>query len=265
MPRMRHPAFSTGLVTWVAAVAGAAAVLPYLDAMNPGMLDRAAAEAGLSRVAVIAVSVVQSAALLALATWAGFRLAGRLGLGAPLLEAGLGGSPMPAGWRRSVVTAAAVGILCALLIMGLDGTLFIDAREALAANLPAPVAPWKGLLASIYGGITEEVLLRLFALSLVAWLLRGLTGRGQAGLSPALFWAANIVTAILFGLGHLPATAQIVELTPVIVARAIVLNATVGLAAGWYFYRRGLESAMACHFAADIMLHVVLPLAGIAS
>ena len=35
--------------------------------------------------------------------------------------------------------------------------------------LPAGVALWKRLLAAFYGGITEELLLRLFFMTLIAW------------------------------------------------------------------------------------------------
>lgn len=35
----------------------------------------------------------------------------------------------------------------------------------------AQVAIWKTLLASLYGGIVEELLLRLFVMSLIAWII----------------------------------------------------------------------------------------------
>jgi membrane protease YdiL (CAAX protease family) len=75
-----------------------------------------------------------------------------------------------------------------------------------------------------------------------------------------VFWVANIVAAILFGLGHLPVTAHLVPLTSVVVARAVVLNGIVGLVAGTLFWRRGIEMAILCHFSADVVLHVGAPL-----
>jgi membrane protease YdiL (CAAX protease family) len=121
-----------------------------------------------------------------------------------------------------------------------------------------------GLLASIEGGITEEVELRLFLLSFLALGIRyasrfALEDR-DAILSPAVFWPANVAAAVLFGLGHLPVTSHLIPLTPVVIARAIVLNAIVGLVAGYLFWRRGIEMAMLSHFSADIVLHVVAPL-----
>ncbi len=45
------------------------------------------------------------------------------------------------------------------------------------------------------------------------------------GPQPAVVWAAIIVSAALFGLGHLPALAQTVDLTPALVVRTVPLNA----------------------------------------
>jgi membrane protease YdiL (CAAX protease family) len=123
-----------------------------------------------------------------------------------------------------------------------------------------------GLLASVEGGVTEEVQLRLFFLSFVALGIRTVGGfarrqrEAALTLTPATFWAANLVAAVAFGLGHLPITARLIPLTPVVVTRAIVLNGIPGVIAGWLFWRRGIEMAMVCHFSADVLLHVVAPL-----
>jgi membrane protease YdiL (CAAX protease family) len=93
----------------------------------------------------------------------------------------------------------------------------------------------------------------------IATIDRVLTRR-EFALTPAGFWIANIVAAVLFGLGHLPVTARLVPLTSVVVTRAIALNGIVGLVAGYLFWRRGIEMAIACHFSADIVLHVAAPL-----
>jgi membrane protease YdiL (CAAX protease family) len=123
-------------------------------------------------------------------------------------------------------------------------------------TLHAPAA-WKGLLASFYGGIDEEILLRLFLMSLLAWLGKfiSLTPEGRPSLP--VFWAANIISAIAFGLGHLPATSMIMQITPVVIIRALVLNGLFGIVAGYLYFTRGLESAMISHFTADIFLHVI--------
>ena len=68
---------------------------------------------------------------------------------------------------------------------------------------------------------------------------------------------ANILAAVLFGLGHLPATATFLPLTPLVITRAILLNGIGGMIFGWLYWKRGLEAAMVSHFSADIVLHVL--------
>jgi len=71
---------------------------------------------------------------------------------------------------------------------------------------------------------------------------------------------AIIITAILFGIGHLPITGSIIAITPLVIARAIVLNGIGAIIFGWLYWKKGLESAMISHFSADIVLHVLFPL-----
>jgi membrane protease YdiL (CAAX protease family) len=73
-----------------------------------------------------------------------------------------------------------------------------------------------------------------------------------------VLWIAIVVIAVVFGLSHLPGTAAIgLPLDALVVTRAIILNSIAGVACGWLYWRRGLESAMLSHFSADIVLHVL--------
>jgi membrane protease YdiL (CAAX protease family) len=76
----------------------------------------------------------------------------------------------------------------------------------------------------------------------------------------AVIWTANILAAVLFGLGHLPALVPLVPITPLVIARTVVLNGVLGIALGWLYWKRGLEAAIVSHFSADIILHVLLAL-----
>jgi hypothetical protein len=165
------------------------------------------------------------------------------------------------------VPAIVVGVLAGIAIVLLDYLVFgprlaTELAQLGQTELPTLGAPaWQGFLASFYGGITEEILLRLFVLSLVAWIggFVNRTGTGRPGLTA--LWIANIVAAVLFGLGHLPATAAAgLPLDALVITRAIVLNGLGGIAFGWFYWTFGLEAAMLSHFSADIVLHVIMPL-----
>lgn len=116
-----------------------------------------------------------------------------------------------------------------------------------------------GLLASFYGGIVEELQLRLFLMTLLLWLVARVRGRMPGNTT---FWLAILLAALLFGVGHLPAAAHIWGLDTIVVLRTLALNAVVGIACGWLYWRRGLEMAMLAHFSADLVLHVLMPLLG---
>jgi membrane protease YdiL (CAAX protease family) len=199
----------------------------------------------------------------------GLFIAGRIGLGLPFLESWLAGKPDWARVRKFVVPAILAGVLAAVAIIALDAGVFaprlsaeleqLGPKGAQASALAAPA--WSGFLASFYGGITEEILLRLFMLSLFAWIGRFVnrTPEGRPGMTA--LWVANILAAVLFGLGHLPATAAAgLPLDALVITRAIVLNGLAGLVFGWFYWRSGLEAAMVSHFSADIVLHVIWPL-----
>ncbi|MFZ5435118.1 MAG: type II CAAX prenyl endopeptidase Rce1 family protein [Bacillota bacterium] len=83
---------------------------------------------------------------------------------------------------------------------------------------------------------------------------------GQKQVSVTTVWISIVATAVAFGLAHLPLTAAIVPLGPLVVARAILLNGVGGLFFGYLYWKHGLEAAIVSRFTADVMLHVILRL-----
>ena len=104
------------------------------------------------------------------------------------------------------------------------------------------------ILASVtYGAVIEEVMLRLFWMSLAVFLLHKLVGRGSDRPSVAVMVFANVITAILFAAGHLPATILLLGDSPMILLRCFLLNGGLGLAFGWLYRKYGLRYAMIAH------------------
>lgn len=244
-------------ILWAAGMVGVMAVIPYQLSLT--QVDLAAL--GVPPWAVWVSAAIQNGILVAAAVLAGLWLARRAGLEVPVLEAWLRGTPLPRRWGTFLRWAIPLGAAGGVLIILLDGLVF--SRALLEGGLKADVAhppAWQGLLASLYGGITEELFMRLFLMSGLAWLLGRVWKRADGLPTAGVMWAANLLAAVLFGLGHLPTTAALVALTPLIILRAIVLNGVVGVICGWLYWRKGLEMAMGAHFSADIVLHVLLPL-----
>ena len=130
--------------------------------------------------------------------------------------------------------------------------------EEIGYSVPegAAAPPGYGLLAAFSAGVTEETIFRLFGLSLLAWVVgmfaHDLDGRPKR----TAFWVANLIFALAFGLGHLPAAASMGwPINTLIVARTLVLNGIGGLVLGWLFWMFGLETAILAHFFGDVILY----------
>jgi hypothetical protein len=238
-----------------AASAGSAAVFPY--ALAVGGIDPATLPAPYAL--LLLASMGQTTVLAAVAIAIGMWLAQRAGLGAPLLSDLLWRRP-GAGGRvlHAAYLAVPVGALSAALVIVLDVSAFrsvaLQMSEAIGPQGPSSLS---GLLASFYGGIVEELLLRFGLMTLIAWLLVRITRADK--LPGWALWTAIVLAALLFGVGHLPTTAALVPLTAAVVLRAVVLNGIPGAAFGWLYWRDGLLAAMIAHFSADILLHFVVP------
>ena len=89
------------------------------------------------------------------------------------------------------------------------------------------------IAAVIYGGVIEEVMLRLFWMTLVAFVLWKMFDRKNERPSTWVLITANIIAALLFAAGHMPATATMFGLSPMIVFRCFLLNGGMGLMFGW--------------------------------
>ncbi len=232
---------------------GVVAVIPYQFTLLRGLPE----EIPIPFPVLLLLGVLQNIVLLALAIGVGLFCARRVGLGAPILEGWLRGEEVGKRGKDILLPSILLGVGAGLIIILSDVAIFAPHLPSALQEVERP-SPWQGFLASFYGGIDEEILLRLFMVSLLAWLLsrvwKGREGKPTAG----GMWLVIIVASVLFGLGHLPATRQLTPLTPLIVARAVVLNGVAGLAFGYLYWKRGLESAMVAHFSTDILLHVIL-------
>ena len=109
----------------------------------------------------------------------------------------------------------------------------------------------------LYGGILEEVMLRLFFLSLVAFLLHKLFCKKSEYPTDGILIAANVVAALLFAAGHLPATAILMGITPMILFRCFLLNGGFGLLFGWLYRKFGLRYAMLAHGGCHIVSKLI--------
>lgn len=217
--------------------------------VNAELLAQAAPHEPLGQLlAVTSVALLVQVTLCALAFVA---LGHRVGLDAPVLRAVLSGQPWWPTLRAGLSSALGLAAAAFTIVLLLDLTVFDSVRRSIDA--PA-ISLGAHLAASLYGGIVEELLVRAGFMTFIAWALAAAT-RQHRGTAPAwVAWASIIAATLVFGALHLPATAVLVGLSPLAVARALLLNAPFGMAFGWLTWRRGLETAIASHIAADVLL-----------
>jgi membrane protease YdiL (CAAX protease family) len=200
-------------------------------------------------------TIAQNLVLFAVVTFLGLLLSKQVGMGLPILKNVLEGKNQTKEIKSILLPSISLGLLAGVLI----ALLAIPFNIPELNNSELSISPWKALLASFYGGIAEEVLLRLFLVSLFVWITFKIKKNKNGMPTNFGIWLSIISAAIVFGLGHLPATAQIIPLTGIIVLRAVVLNGVGGIIFGWLYWKKGLESAMITHFSADIVLHIITP------
>jgi membrane protease YdiL (CAAX protease family) len=239
----------------ISSIAGAAAAIPLaLEIFRT--LVQSAPPLPIPLPLLVVVGVAQNLILFAVLIGVGLVLARRVELGAPLLESCLYHEASPVRLRDSVKYGALIGIAVGIVLLviiipaapHLPGLPFVSAGRA---------AAWKRVGVCFYGGIDEEVISRLFLLSLLGWLGTRVFQKQKARMSTATFWSANIIVAILFGLGHLPNAAMVMHITPTVVVLALALNGIAAVSFGYLYWKRGLESAMIAHFCADFVIYVV--------
>lgn len=234
---------------FAAGAAGVIALVPSISTLVERQMERIPNPPSIPLPVLTALSLVQPTLLLAGAVALGAALAPRLGLRSHIVEKTVANQPLLPALKAELPLAATLGVLGFGAIAILDllfRPLLGTAAQALSAyQQHATVFGVLGAL--LYGGITEELLLRWGLMTLLVWIGWRVAQRGQGLPRPALAWSAIVLAAVLFGLGHLPATAMLAPLTPLLVTRAILLNGVLGVVFGWLYWRRSLESAMLAH------------------
>lgn len=145
---------------------------------------------------------------------------------------------------RDLASALSIGVFAGLVVALADQALLPVWRGA--ATQPLALAESFSLrqlvLGILYGGITEEILLRWGVASVIAAIALLVLPR-----RPAIAIAV-VASAALFAAAHLPAAfAGAESLHGAAILRTLAWNALLGLLFGALFFRKGLEAAILSH------------------
>ncbi|HSW30140.1 MAG TPA: CPBP family glutamic-type intramembrane protease [Longimicrobiales bacterium] len=184
----------------------------------------------------------------------GLRLAARVGF-AGILDDSVSHT------QRFGVPAAAGLLLAAGFI--LTDLLFAPLHGL--GRIPHPPFPIS-LGASLTAGIGEEVLFRLFFISLWVWLVSHVLLRGRA--QGRVFAAVTAVSALAFTVAHTPAVMYLMglervgDIPPALAVELFLLNGSLSVIAAVFLRSRGVLAAVGVHFWTDVGWHVLWGLVG---
>ena len=160
--------------------------------------------------------------------------------------------------KKSILATAIITLIGTLALFPLDKLLFGSFIPWVDEQYIVKPTIYKILGGLLVGGIIEEVMMRLFFMSLIVFIISKLFYKNKKELPTFALVIANIVTAFLFAAGHLPSTATMTSLTPALIIRCFLFNGGLGLGFGYLYRKYGIEHAMLshglCHLLSDMLM-----------
>lgn len=245
MAKFKKPFVFALILFPIGLVAGLFTALYQIDLYDEAALAEIVSQLG-SVGALMAISTVQSALYAAVCGFFGYILATKLGLWRPIRFE-----------KVQIIKTIVIAVLMGV-VFALDYWTFGKAIPELRENFEVGLSAKAFIASVLYGGIIEEVMLRLFVLSLIAFLIWKLFFRKCGTVPAGVLAASNIIAALAFAAGHLPATLiTFGELTPLLLFRCFLLNGGFGFVFGWLYLKRGIHHAMLGHAVCHIVSKVI--------
>jgi hypothetical protein len=229
------------ILIWILSILGSLSVLPYVVYALGAPLGIIFSE-GISFTYLLIKTLINASILYGIICWLSYVILKKTDL-----------MPFKTKSVKEIIYPGILpGLGVGLALFTLNKLLFQQSALGAAAHPPL----WTGLLASLYGAINEEVMCRLFLLTLIYLVLSKIFKNARH--RESLMWAAILSVALLFGVGHLPAAFKFNATSGLDIFRVLSLNGIAGVVFGWLYYRHGFWTAVAAHFIADLVLHVFL-------
>jgi hypothetical protein len=148
------------------------------------------------------------------------------------------------------------GIICTVAILFFDAVLPASPMNLFAFARSVP--PAVGFFGLFFCIVNQQVYLSLFCVSGFALLLKTFFD----DLSEWCVFAVSIfVTALLFGLAHIPTFVNpAMPDVSLVIMRIMVLNIFSGVTFGMLYWKKGFEAAVWGHVVVDVILYVLVPL-----
>ena len=162
--------------------------------------------------------------------------------------------------KKAIITTVIITIIGALILFPGDKLIFGSLNSWVAEQYTVKPTINKIIGELLVGGIIEEVMMRLFLMSLIVFIISKIIKKKE--IPTVVFVIANVITALLFAAGHLPSTRMMTTLTPIIIIRCFIFNGGLGLAFGYLYRKYNIRYAIAshglCHLLADILMLIFI-------
>lgn len=160
--------------------------------------------------------------------------------------------------KKALIVTFIITIIAALLLFPGDKLIFGPFSSWVNDSYNAKPTIAKIIGGFLVGGIIEEVMLRLFMMSLLTLLMKLIFCKSKKEIPVYIYAIANIISALLFAAGHIPSTMTMTTLTPVLIFRCFLFNGGLGLCFGYLYRKYGLGYAMISHGFAHLISDILM-------
>ncbi|MFY0671928.1 MAG: CPBP family intramembrane metalloprotease [Bacteroidia bacterium] len=235
-----------GIILWIIGLAG---VLSMLSSTIPIPEEaRALLEDQFTDEQIKLLTLINPTILMTLTVVLGTVFYKKAGFKVPILESIIDSKSESANIRSIMVYGLIGGLISGVLLSAI-GAIYIPLLPSEFLEVSESFAP-SVLNRLLYGGFTEEIMMRFGLMSFLVWLI--LKALKKSDLST---WVGLLLAAILFAFGHFPVAFQAVnEPSAALLSYILIGNSIGGIIFGWLYWKKGLESAFIAHF----LTHVVM-------
>ncbi len=159
---------------------------------------------------------------------------------------------------NSAMFGIGLGFINAVVITLCEKFIFAKFIPELANTTPV-FSPLYLLSGILYGGIVEEIMLRLFFMSLIIFIFYKIFAKkiNKQDIPQSIYWAGIIISALIFGIGHLPAASLTFNVTFIVIFRVVFMNAFAGILFGYLYWKKGFEYAVIAHMFSHIFIQLI--------
>ena len=160
--------------------------------------------------------------------------------------------------KKAIITTIIITIISALILFPGDKLIFGPYNTWVAEQYTLEPTIYRIIGELLVGGIIEEVMMRLFFMSLIAFIIYKLFYKNKKEIPTLVFVIANVLAALLFAVGPLPATVAMTTLTPILIFRCFLFNGGIGIAFGYLYRKYNLGYAMISHGFAHLIADILM-------